>query len=93
MVRFWDVATHEEAGEPITGIEAPAPIDVSPDGQLLVTGSQQRLRLWDKRTREQVGDAEVFDAPQQITAVAVSPDGETVATGAREKGTVWLYLL
>jgi WD40 repeat protein len=53
-------------------------VALSPDARWLATGDEKgRLRLWDLRTGEQMGDRDVYGAV--VSALAFSPDGRHLA--------------
>jgi WD40 repeat protein len=72
-----DTATLERLAS-VGGGPAALAVDFSPDGRLLaVSGDHGRVRLWDVRTRREVGELRGLRAWSQ--AIAFSPDGRLLA--------------
>jgi WD40 repeat protein len=66
--------------------------EVSPDGTLLASADNTRLRVWDVGTGKPFGPADPTESPRgEIHGVAVSSDGRWVATKEAETGTIWLW--
>jgi WD40 repeat protein len=89
-VRLWDVRTHQQLGEPLTGHGGAGPpinaVAFSPDGQTLASqGFDGTVRLWKVQTHQELGQP----LPGSGRGVAFSPDGRTLAT-AGAFGTVRL---
>ena len=89
-IQLWDVATHQQIGGPLTGLDAPVrSVAFSPDGKTLAGGSADgTVRLWDVTTHQQIGGP-LISLSRGVYSVAFSPDGKTLAGGSAD-GTVWL---
>ncbi len=94
-VRLWDVAkrTLVRSWKADDGWTGPTPLSFSPDGRLLVTGSNARVpgkpwevvrmvRVWDVGSGKERCSFRGHDGP--IQAVAVSPDGAAIASGSAD---------
>ncbi|GAA4931484.1 DNA-binding beta-propeller fold protein YncE [Nonomuraea thailandensis] len=86
QVQFWDPATRQPVGDPLTGTQPVNAVAFSPDGKLLAVGSggsddQGQVRLWDPATRRPIGDP-LTGHNQKVNAVAFSPDGKLLASGS-----------
>jgi WD40 repeat protein/tetratricopeptide (TPR) repeat protein len=82
-VQVWDWATGTALGPPLSHRAAVRAAAFSPDGRILVTGSEdQTARLWDVRTGEALGVPLWHRGI--VTATAFSPDGRVVLTGSAD---------
>ena len=86
-VRFWNPATGEPVGEPLTAHDGKS-IDglaFSPDGRLLATiGADEKVRLWDVGTgpkKRAEFDTVYKKHARMLRRVAFSPDGRFFAYG------------
>ena len=84
-VRLWDVATHQQIGDPLTGHTGPVEsVAFSPDGKTLATASSDdTVRLWDVATHQQIGNP-LTGHTDSVNSVAFSPDGTTLATASSD---------
>jgi WD40 repeat protein len=97
--RFWDVRTRKQVGRPLrnpvdetTGTPDPGyGVAFSPDGTIVATEgtADAAIRLWDVRTRKQVGNA-LQTNTNGIGGIAFSPDGQTIAAGT-DGGTIQFW--
>jgi WD40 repeat protein/tRNA A-37 threonylcarbamoyl transferase component Bud32 len=79
-----DTATGEERGPRLRQTRWVRAVAFSPDGRLLLTGSEDRkAQLWNTETHLPVG--EPLPHPQYVLGVAFSPDGRTVATACLDQ--------
>ncbi len=66
-------------------------VAISPDGQLLVSGSEDNtIKLWDLETEECLATLEGHEAG--VKAVAISPDGQLLVSGSADN-TIKLWQL
>jgi WD40 repeat protein len=81
-VLFWDPATGERVGQPLTGhARSLNDLAFSPDGKLLATASTDKnVIIWDVATGQQVGQR-LAAHKGPAASVAFSPDGSTLASG------------
>jgi WD40 repeat protein len=87
--RIWDAATGEPVGDPLTHAGAVSAVAVSPNGKLILTGSEDgTARVWDADTGKPVGEPLKHGKPLQ--SVAFHPTGESFLT-AGEDGTARLW--
>jgi WD40 repeat protein len=75
--------------------EAPNLLQFGPDGQMLVSASEDALKVWDVESgallHDLPGHQPIADSPLETippTAIAFSPDGQTLATTTRSPGRV-----
>jgi hypothetical protein len=75
-ITFFDAATLEPAGEPLTGATASAgSMQFIAEGRVLVTAGGATLRFWDVDGRQQLGPGIALN----IGGVDVAPAGDEVA--------------
>jgi WD40 repeat protein len=90
-IRLWDVATHQQVGQPLTGPANWAQsVAFSPDSKTLATGGFGTIRLWDVTTHQQVGQPLTGHA-NVVWSLAFSPDGKTLASAGSVDGTIRLW--
>ncbi len=82
-VRIWDVATGQQAMDPLTGhTKYVTSLGFSPDGKLLASGSHDKtVRMWDVFTGKQAMHP-LTGHRQGVNSVAFSPDGKLLASGS-----------
>ncbi|MET8765751.1 TIR domain-containing protein [Streptomyces sp. NPDC004658] len=89
VVRFWDTATQQRAGNALVGHhQGVTSMAFGPAGRTLASSSSDgTVRLWDVASRRQIGAP--FNAHAgMVNAVAYSPDGKTLVT-ADDSVRVW----
>jgi WD40 repeat protein/serine/threonine protein kinase len=77
--RVWDANTGQPVIEPIKFQGDMISVQFSPDGQRLLTASQD-ARVWDAKTGQPLTDPFKHDA--QLTSAQFSPDGQRVVTAS-----------
>ncbi len=83
---LWDVKTREEIRSFHGHTGFIAPIEFSPDGQRLATGSNDKtVKLWDVATGQEI--ATLKGHTSYLESVAFSPDGQRLATGGTDNTT------
>ena len=70
-IKEWNLQT----GEEMRSLWGFGDFALSPDGQLLVTGSANKIKVWDLRTKREI---RTFQGICCVDSVAFSSDGETV---------------
>jgi WD40 repeat protein len=93
MVILWDAATQKMIGEPRAGhLGAVNSVAFSPDGKLLVSGSNDgTLILWDVESHQKIGQI-YTDSLNQINNVVFHPSGRMFASGSKD-GLIGLWSL
>ena len=88
-IRFWNVATREPLGPPLSAHDGYIlSVAFSPDGKIFASsGSDGALILWDAATRQALGAPLRGHAGMQ-GGVAFSPDGTTLASGSTDNSVV-----
>jgi eukaryotic-like serine/threonine-protein kinase len=96
MVRFWDLDARQLSGEPLKASTGMAPCAAfNPTGDVLATGGDPGVTLWDVATRRQVAQLTVpvldvlGDSSGLATDVGFSPDGRTLAAVGSDTMQLW----
>ncbi|CAE6351761.1 unnamed protein product [Rhizoctonia solani] len=81
QIRFWDLITGEQIGDPLTLILLQS-LSLSPNGAYLAAGGLDEIRIWDVKQRKPVGNPLVVNAcARAVNSVTFSPDSLTLASG------------
>jgi WD40 repeat protein len=86
LVQIFDADTGQPAGPPLRGHDKHVQsIAYSPDGDRIVTGSNDKtVRIWDAHTGQPIG-APLRGHQDVVNGVAYSPDGHRIATAGNDK--------
>jgi WD40 repeat protein len=96
-IRAWKIATGAQVGAPLVVANANRPITditISADGTTLAVSSydvgqgRNAIRLWDPRTRRQLGEA-LVGSLDFVSDVALSADGTSLAAMASSRVRLW----
>jgi WD40 repeat protein len=95
MVRLWNVATHQQIGNPLTGHTGMViSVAFSPDGKMAASASGDgTIRLWNVVTHQQIGHALVARHTEAVDSVAFSPDGKIVASSSVDVANVYTSIV
>ena len=89
VIHLWNPNTGQYKSELIGHTERVASVIFSPDGQMLVSGSEDNtVRLWNPNTGKT--QKILMEYTQAVDSVAFSRDGKTLASGSRD-GTIRLW--
>ncbi|MDF5752180.1 TIR domain-containing protein [Spongiactinospora sp. TRM90649] len=90
MVRFWDTATQQKAGNSLAGHNrGVTSVAFGPDGETLASSSfDGTVQLWDVARRIPIG-APLNAQDGMITSAVYSPDGRTLLTVGERAVRVW----
>jgi WD40 repeat protein len=75
-IDLWNISTEKVI--PLSGIETLEIFKVSPDGQLFIGYSEEKLSFWDAKTNEIIEELKTLD---NIADFVISPDNKTLAVG------------
>jgi WD40 repeat protein len=89
-VALWNLKTGKLVRTLSDFADYSAPPLLSPDGQILVTGSNDNsIKLWNTRTGVRIRSSMSHSAT--VTRLAISPDGQFLASSSSNDGTVKLW--
>ncbi|MGE0777673.1 toll/interleukin-1 receptor domain-containing protein [Mycolicibacterium sp.] len=80
-LRFIDLTTGATADVADPREFPPVAVAFSPDGELLASGSEVAIHMWDPDERERAGDP-LEGLDEYITSVAFAPDGDRLVAGS-----------
>ncbi|HEY4932817.1 MAG TPA: hypothetical protein VII23_14705 [Terriglobales bacterium] len=82
-VRLWDVASHQQIGEPLAGhTDVVNDVAFSTDGKTLASGSSDKtVRLWNVASHQQIGEP-LTGHTDVVNNVTFSPDGKVLASAS-----------
>jgi WD40 repeat protein len=83
--QLWDAASGKPVGE-LTKYEGYSEVQLSPDGQRVVTRSGDKAQVWDVAKGEPMGEPMTGD---MVYSAKFSPDGQRVVTTSGDTAQVW----
>ncbi|AFZ13790.1 serine/threonine protein kinase with WD40 repeats [Crinalium epipsammum PCC 9333] len=81
-ITIWNMINHEKIGNIQVESDSFIAIAISPDGQILASGTNDEIKLWNIANREEKQTFTVDSGG--ITALAFSPDGKILASGSND---------
>lgn len=84
LVQLYNFNKAQASGSRKSHIEAIYSLAFAPEGNLLATGGDREIRLWDRLSADQLG---TIQTPMWVNSLAFTPDGQTLVWGGGN-GTV-----
>ena len=85
MIRIWDAKTGQiVSGPPSSHTSFVLAVAFSPDGRLVISGSDHQIRIWDVETG-QIVSGPLDGHTDNVRSVAFSPDGRCAASCSTDK--------
>jgi WD40 repeat protein len=92
-VRIWDARSHSQRGAPFG--RGAGPVAFSPDGHTIAAGGTDgKVRLWDSRTRKQLGRPldlrdDRYQHAEPVASVLFNPNGRTIVASSEGGVRMW----
>jgi len=87
-INFWNMITHKKISDIQLNSESFIALGISPNGQVLASGTNNKITLWNITTGEDIRTLTGYS--DGIIALAFSPNGKFLATGTNDqKIQIW----
>jgi COMPASS component SWD3 len=89
-IKTWDLYSCKELGTLFSkgySQQLTYAMNIIPTGKILISGSNETIRVWDLRAKREVWKLEGHS--HVIKSLAISPDGKTLVSGSDQRIKVW----